>query len=512
MAFDIVQSVTGLSVIVIKRFTSLHMNKTIFQFFHWYFPTESNLWNHAKQEVQRLADLGVTDVWLPPAYKSAHGASEPGYAVYDLYDLGEFDQKGTVRTKYGTKEEYINCIRDFHEKKLNVLADIVLNHKMGGDEREEIPVQQVKEEDRNEKTTEPLKVEASTRFTFPGRNGKYSDYIWDWHSFTGVSEGDGIHLVLNEHGNGAWEDVMEDQHGNYDYLMGCDIEYRNPAVREELKKWGIWYVETTGVDGFRLDAVKHISTEFFPDWLNSLQEYFQRDFFTIGEYWKADKDPLLRYIDATGGMIHLFDVPLHFNFHRASKEGIDFDLRQIFDNTLVGARPDRAITFVDNHDTQPLQSLESWVDPWFKPHAYALILLREQGIPCVFYTALYGANYSGSKDGEEYHIDIPVTKELETLINVRAVYAYGQQHDYFDDAHMIGWTRAGSELFSGSGCAVLISNGEGGEKTMYVGSEHAGKKMFALFSEASYETILNENGEGVFSVEAGKISVWVFKQ
>ncbi len=46
----------------------------------------------------------------------------------------------------------------------------------------------------------------------------------------------------------------------------------------------------------------------------------------------------------------------------------------------------------------------------------------------------------------------------------------------FDDAHIIGWTRAGNELFSGSGCAVLISNGEGGEKTMYLGSEHAGKK------------------------------------
>lgn len=488
------------------------MNTTIFQFFHWYFPLDKNLWNHCIDEAQRLAELGVTHVWLPPAYKSAFGAKEPGYAVYDLYDLGEFDQKGSVRTKYGLKDEYIACISTIHEKGMQVLADIVLNHKMGADEKEIVPVQRVKEEDRNEKTSDHLTIEAFTRFTFPGRAGKYSDYIWDWHSFTGVFEDDGIHLILNEHGNGNWENVMEDQYGNYDYLMGCDVEFRNPAVREELKNWGKWYVETTGISGFRLDAVKHINTEFYPEWLAFLKEHFQRDFFCMGEYWKADLDPLLKYVDATSGMIQLFDVPLHFNFHKASKEGKSFDLRQIFDNTLVKSRPELAITFVDNHDTQPLQSLESWVETWFKPHAYALILLREQGIPCVFYTALYGTSYSDTKEGNEYQIDIPATAELESLMKVRAVFAYGEQRDYFDDTNMIGWTRLGVEDKPGSGCAVLISNGDGGEKTMSLGNLHAGKIMFAALSDPSYEVILNEAGEGVFSVEPGKISVWVFKQ
>ena len=66
-------------------------NLTLFQFFHWYYNAEGNLWQHASDESARLADLGVTHVWLPPAYKSALGTEEPGYAVYDLYDLGEFD-------------------------------------------------------------------------------------------------------------------------------------------------------------------------------------------------------------------------------------------------------------------------------------------------------------------------------------------------------------------------------------------------------------------------------------
>jgi alpha-amylase len=52
-----------------------------------------------------------------------------------------------------------------------------------------------------------------------------------------------------------------------------------------------------------------------------------------------------------------------------------------------------SVTLVDNHDTQPLQDLEAPVEPWFKPIAYALILLREEGYPCVFYPDLYGAHY-----------------------------------------------------------------------------------------------------------------------
>ena len=40
--------------------------------------------------------------------------------------------------------------------------------------------------------------------------------------------------------------------GNYDYLMGCDLDILNPDVREERFHWGRWYLETTGVDGFRL--------------------------------------------------------------------------------------------------------------------------------------------------------------------------------------------------------------------------------------------------------------------
>lgn len=486
------------------------MKITIFQFFHWYFPKEGNLWQHAAEQAQRLSQLGITHIWLPPAYKSAKGQDEPGYAVYDLYDLGEFDQKGTVRTKYGTKDEYLQCIHEIHSKKMSVLADIVLNHRLGGDVQEDLAVKKVHEENRLEAISEEHQVKAYTGFTFPGRKGKYSDFIWNFQCFTGICEQGEIHLVLNEHTKGTWEQVPETQYGNYDYLMGCDVEYRNPAVREELKQWGKWYVETTGIDGFRLDAVKHISPDFFPEWLTHIKDHFKKDLFCMGEYWKSDLQPLLDYVDATSGAIQLFDVPLHFNFHKASKEGKDFDLRQIFDNTLLKTRPELAITFVDNHDTQPLQSLESWVESWFKPHAYAMILLREEGIPCVFYTALYGAQYQEEKGGEQHNIEIPYTGELEALLKVRNENAYGDQYEFWDDPNIVGWTRTGSDEKENSGCAVLVSNGDEGGKQMSVGTKHANKKMIGLFDETPTKIQLDDQGTAEFTVRAGKINVWVF--
>src|SRR6201986_1831078 len=81
------------------------LNGTMFQYFHWYIAAEENLWNKVKDDAAHLAQLGVNAVWLPPAYKGKEGINASGYDVYDIFDLGEFDQKGSVRTKYGTKQE-----------------------------------------------------------------------------------------------------------------------------------------------------------------------------------------------------------------------------------------------------------------------------------------------------------------------------------------------------------------------------------------------------------------------
>ena len=80
------------------------------QFFHWYTAGDGTQWNEAAARAKELAKAGFTGVWLPPAYKGT-GASDVGYGVYDMYDLGEFDQKGSVRTKYGHAAEYLAAVK-----------------------------------------------------------------------------------------------------------------------------------------------------------------------------------------------------------------------------------------------------------------------------------------------------------------------------------------------------------------------------------------------------------------
>ena len=107
--------------------------KTLLQYFEWYLPADAGHWKRAAAHAAHLRQAGFTGVWLPPAYKGAAGRNDVGYGVYDLYDLGEFDQKGSVPTKYGTKEEYLAAVRALQGQGLAVLADVVLNHRMGAD-------------------------------------------------------------------------------------------------------------------------------------------------------------------------------------------------------------------------------------------------------------------------------------------------------------------------------------------------------------------------------------------
>lgn len=61
------------------------------QFFEWYLPPDGGHWNFLKNQSKALSDAGINTLSLPPAYKGAGGSNDTGYAVYDLYDLGEFN-------------------------------------------------------------------------------------------------------------------------------------------------------------------------------------------------------------------------------------------------------------------------------------------------------------------------------------------------------------------------------------------------------------------------------------
>lgn len=479
------------------------MNHTMIQFFEWELAADSSHWKRCKELAASLAEVGFDAVWLPPAFKGADGINDVGYGVYDLYDLGEFDQKGSIPTKYGTKDEYIDAVKELQKRGLYVLGDIVLNHKMGADQCETVLARECAEYNRLELLSEDEEATVWTKFTFPGRKGKYSDFQWGWNDFDGTdwdekAQRKGILLFQGK----TWEEGTDKERANYDYLMGADVDVKSPRVRQELLDWGKWYLDTVGMDGFRIDAVKHIDSDFFTDWLGCLREHSGKEIFAVGEYWNSDLNALLSYLQASQSCMSLFDVPLHFHFYDASIGNGNFDMAQLFSNTLVGTCPSNAVTFVDNHDTQPGQALFSFVAPWFKPLAYASILLRKDGFPCVFY-----GDYYGIADGSAQPVAL-----LPLLVKIRKFLAYGTQHDYLDDFNIIGWTREGCEEYPHSGIAVVLTDNAAGEKSMYMGTQFAGQKLYDCTFQFENPVVIDSEGMGCFPVQGGNLSIWVRKE
>ena len=490
-------------------------NPTLLQAFHWYYPDGGKLWPEISERAAGLNEIGINMVWLPPAYKGASGGYSVGYDSYDLFDLGEFEQKGSVATKYGDKNQLLTAINALHEHNIAVLLDVVVNHKMGADEKEAIRVNRVNEQDRTQIDDEIIECEAWTRYTFPDRNGQYSQFIWDFKCFSGIDhienpDEDGVFKIINDYTGEGWNTQVDDEMGNFDYLMGENIDFRNHAVTEEIKYWARWVMEQTHCDGFRLDAVKHIPAWFYKEWINHVQEVAPQPLFIVAEYWSHDVDTLQQYISQVDGNTMLFDAPLHMKFHEASLQGRDYDMSQIFSGTLVETAPFHAVTLVANHDTQPLQALEAPVEAWFKPLAYALILLRENGVPSVFYPDLFGASYDDTGgDGETYHIDMPVIDKLDQLILARQRFAHGVQTLWFDHPNCIAFHRSGTA--EDPGCVVVMSNGDEGEKTLSLG-ENYGNKSWRDFLGNRQETVTtDEQGDGRFTCEGGSVSVWVIE-
>ena len=478
-------------------------NKTMMQYFEWYLPEDGLFWRRCAAQAGALRKAGVNMVWLPPAYKGASGKRSVGYDVYDTYDLGEFAQKGSIATKYGCRRDYLRAVKHLQSQGIEVMADVVLNHMMGADATETVIAEEVCPSNRVQPLREPQQITAWTAFSFQGRRGKYSRFRWNASHFSGIDldVSTGQSGIFRFRGK-EWNEETDSENVNYDYLMGADLDTDCPETVEAVTKWGRWYLNTVKPDGLRLDAVKHISFDFYRRWLRTMRRHARRDLFVVGEYWSDDLNRLTHYLDVTKNSLSLFDVPLHYHLLQAANANGQFDMRTLFDNTLVGVKPECSVTFVDNHDTQPGQALFSFIPAWFKPIAYALILLGKEGIPCIFYGDYYGIP----------HDNIAPTPSLKKLIKLRERFAYGEQRSYFDDASVVGFTRLGDREHPGSGMAVLVTDSAAGEKRMYVGSRFAGSVFYDALASEQRATTIDSEGYGAFYVGESSAAAWVTEQ
>lgn len=479
-------------------------NGLLVQYFNANTPDDQTLWKKAAEDAAILKKLGATAVWFPPATKAAGGKEDMGYAVYDLYDLGEFDQKGTVGTRYGTKEEYIAAIRAMKSAGINVYADIAVRQKLGADEIVKVSAAEFNSKEGPQMIGNKKTVGALSGFTFPGRAGKYSEFQWNWKHFAGIDWKQDAFRKRVSALEGMDASEAEKRFSGFDYILGCEIDFYNQEVYDELMEWAEWYEKNTEVDGFRFQEAEAVPGWFIKDFAdaaaNAGEEY--KNIFTVGDFWHWNVNYINDYIASTDQTTSMFDVPLHFNFHDASMAEGDYDLSRLLDGSLMMSNPSKAVTFVDNHESQQGGILESYVRDWFKPLAYAVILLREQGYPCLFmgdYQGIPGVKMKSRKT------------IMNKLFKLRKKYAYGVQHDYFDHPDVVGWTREGDAEHPSSGLAVVMSDGTGGTKRMYVGRQFAGDHFADVMGNAKYDIKIDDEGCGEFYVNRQGVAVWIKK-
>ena len=409
-----------------------------------------------------------------------------------------------MNTKWGSKEDLIILCHKAAEFGMAVYFDVVLNHQAGADSKEKCQVIEVDKHDRLQEIGEPREIEAWFGFEFAGRGDRYSTLKYHWYHFSGTdydadSHETGIFRVLGE--NKGWSDSVGKANGNSDFLMFSNLDYSHSEVQEDVKNWGVWLVRELQLKGIRFDACPHVSQRFTNEWIAHLEKHFgPKSLFLVGEYWTYNIGPLLAYLDGMQHKWSLFDAPLLSNFSRLSQE-FQGDLRTVFDGSLVKERPDQAVTLVMNHDTQPGQTVRTPVEGFFKGLAYALILLRREGYPQVFYGDLYGM-------GGDSPEPPACGGKLADIVLARKWYAYGDQVDYFDERNCLGFVRMGT-WDRPYGLACVISNNGHTQKKMAVGAMHKGELWTDVLRWEMCLVEIDDDGYGVFPCHGNSVAIFV---
>ncbi|WP_211204027.1 alpha-amylase [Chloroherpeton thalassium] len=371
------------------------------QAFYWDCPRvegqEFLWWEYVKEKIPALAQAGFSALWLPPAHKAPNiNGLSMGYDPYDYYDLGEYDQKGYVKTWFGSKRELLDLIDLAHSYQLSVIADIVINHNNGADAEEVNP------------------IDGHTRWTLFSQP-KSGKFLRSWDCF---------HPTHYE----TWDD------GTFGDMP--DLCHRNPYVYTEILKLAKWLIEDIGFDGFRYDFVKGYGT-----WIiKAIQEqrYTKNGQpfkpYGVAENWSSDReieDWLNEVNNWNDNPVDAFDFPLRYQLKNLC-DVYGFSLKNLIgSHTVFYDKPFGAVTFVDNHDFRGDDTPQITHD---KLLAYSVILTHE-GYPCVFWQDYYSWDLAkeGSPNG------------IAALIEAHEQFAAGSTSTLWLDDNLYIMQRTGFE-------------------------------------------------------------------
>ncbi len=367
------------------------------QAFYWDCPRAENKefqwWNVVREQIPALAKVGFTALWLPPAHKAANlTGPSMGYDPYDYYDLGEFNQKGTMPTWFGPRAELESLIETAHSYRLGVIADMVFNHNSGADAQELNPL-----------------INQMRWTLFHPKSGKFPR---NWECF---------HPCMYE----SWD--------NMTFGDMPDLAHRNPYVYAELLKLARWLIEDVGFDGFRYDFVKGYGA----DTITAIQEYrYERNGkqfvpYGVAEFWD-NAHAIENWVDLANfsntNPVEAFDFPQR-EMLKAMCDQYGFSLKDLTTwDTVVRREEQNAVSFVENHDLRD----EGRPIINDKLLAYSYILTHE-GYPCVFWHDYFNLNLalSDTQNG------------IAALVDAHEKYAGGDTEVLYVDDNLYIMQRVG---------------------------------------------------------------------
>ncbi|MEO6182015.1 MAG: alpha-amylase family glycosyl hydrolase, partial [Verrucomicrobiota bacterium] len=241
-------------------------------------------WDELAKKMPEIAEAGYTSLWLPPPSK-AGSVFSVGYDLFDPFDLGDKNQRGTIRTRYGTKEELLRAVETAHRFGLRVYFDNIMNHR-GFD----VPGYNASAPTNAYPGLLPPDFHLRTTGDGFFRNW---DGISDFNNIFQVQNrplsglldlatepgGNNINFGATEGSVGAKISFVR-QPNNRDYYMDTNLPgiggpwrpfngTNGVPIREDVNAYliraALWLVNETHCDGFRLDAVKHTPSGFFGD-------------------------------------------------------------------------------------------------------------------------------------------------------------------------------------------------------------------------------------------------------
>lgn len=369
------------------------VKKVLLQGFWWDYWNSNfpNAWSNYLTEIApRLKALGIDAVWVPAAYKNS-GTGSVGYAPFDHYDLGDKFQKGSLRTRMGTKDELLRMVAVMHSNGIEVIEDVVLNHvnsagsNLGSGGQDPEPLYSMRNESgyknfRYVSFATPAVNESQTDYWT--RNGRwpknYTNFYPNRNNNCTTGE-----ICTNYFGpDVSFESNAIGQSSNIPRsgsvsVGGITRAYVNPVqaanyMRDGANNWLLWLKKQTGFDGWRMDAVKHfpisIQTHIIYNTKYTGPAFVQggESMLSIGE-WIGNKTDLDNYVTAVrsgteehtgafdfslrgygpnGGLYSMVASQGNYNVQHLPSEQ---QLKRFFN--YPSQRVHRTLPFVNNHDT-----------------------------------------------------------------------------------------------------------------------------------------------------------------